>query len=113
MLCLGLPIMLFLLPIMLVLCSNMNNINVKILLLECSIRVFAIQEWVCLILSTFQCILNVLLECINTAQCILYALIVLLESIDLILAHYAGIISHWKLSIVTYTHIHTQLIIII
>ena len=38
-----LPIMLFMLPIMLVLCSNMNNIDVKILLLECSIRVFTIR----------------------------------------------------------------------
>ena len=39
-----LPIILFLLPIMLALCSNMNNIGVKILLLESSIRVFTIQE---------------------------------------------------------------------
>ena len=38
-----LPIMLFMLPIMLVLWSNMNNINVKILLLECSIKVFTIR----------------------------------------------------------------------
>ena len=62
--------MLFMLPIMFVLCSNMNNINVKILLLECSFRVFTIQEYVCLILSAFQCILYVLLEHIkpfNTA----------------------------------------------
>ena len=82
------------LPIMLVLCSSMNNINVKILLFECSIGIFAIREKVCLILA-FQCIMNVLLERIepfNTVQCILYVLIVLLESIDLILAHYAGIV---------------------
>ena len=41
-----LPIMhmLFMLPIMLILCSNMNNIDVKVSLLECSIRVFTIQE---------------------------------------------------------------------
>ena len=42
-----------------------------------------------------KCILNVLLERIelfNTVQCILYAQIVLLESIDQILADYAGII---------------------
>ena len=37
-----LPIMLFMLPIMLVLCSNMNNTDAKILLFECSIRVFTI-----------------------------------------------------------------------
>ena len=37
-----LPVMLFILPIMLVLCFNMNNIDVRILLLECSIRVFMI-----------------------------------------------------------------------
>ena len=37
-----LPIMLFKLSIMLVLCSNMNNIDVKILLLECFIRIFTI-----------------------------------------------------------------------
>ena len=39
--------------------------------------------------------MNVLLEHIdplNTVQCILYAPIVLLESIDLIVDHYAGII---------------------
>ena len=38
--------------------------------------------------------MNVLLECIellNAVQCILYVPIVLLESINLILAHYAGI----------------------
>ena len=43
----------------------------------------------------FQCILNTLLESIkpfNTVQCNLRAPIVLLKSIDLILAHYAGII---------------------
>ena len=44
----------------------------------------------------FQCIMNVLLECIelfNTVQWIygIYALIVLLESNDLILAHYVSI----------------------
>ena len=41
----------------------------------------------------FQCILNVLLECIelfNTVECILYMRIFLLESIDLILAHHAS-----------------------
>ena len=41
-----------------------------------------------------QSILNVLLERIepfNTVQCILYVPIVLLESIELIVAHYAGI----------------------
>ena len=46
-------------------------------------------------IHAFQHILNVLLECIklfNTVPCILYVLIVLLESIDTILAHYAGII---------------------
>ena len=31
------------LPIMLVLCSNMNNIAMKILLHECSIRVFSLH----------------------------------------------------------------------
>ena len=81
-----LPIMLFMLPIMLVLCSNMNNIDIKFLLLECSIRV---RYKIGLLDSiySFQCILNVLLECIepfNTVQYILYAPIVLLESIDLI-----------------------------
>ena len=43
----------------------------------------------------FQCILNTLLESIktfNTVQCSLCGPIVLLESIDLILTHYAGII---------------------
>ena len=43
----------------------------------------------------FQCILNVLLECIelfNTVQGILYALIFLFESINLILVHYVGIV---------------------
>ena len=42
----------------------------------------------------FQSILNFPLERIelfNTVQCILYTSIVLLESIDLILAHYASI----------------------
>ena len=42
----------------------------------------------------FHCILNVLLEHVerfNTVQHILYVSIVLLESIDLTLAHYAGI----------------------
>ena len=46
-------------------------------------------------LYAFRCNLNVVLERIelfNTVQCILYAPIVLLKSIDLILAHYAGII---------------------
>ena len=41
-----------------------------------------------------QCILNVLLECIEqliTVNVFLYAPIVLLESIDLILAHYDSI----------------------
>ena len=38
-----LPIMLSMLSIMLVLCSNVNNIDVKILWLECSIRVFLIK----------------------------------------------------------------------
>ena len=69
----------------------MNNIDVKILLLECSIRVFMIQEQVCLTLTMhFKCILYVLLERIepfSTVECILSAPIVLLESIDLILAH--------------------------
>ena len=46
-----LSIMFFKLPIMLVLCSNMNNIDVKILLLECSIRIFTIRTHVCFILS--------------------------------------------------------------
>ena len=81
--------MLFMLPIMLVLCSNMKNIDVKFLLLECSIRVFTIQAYVCFILYKFQCILNVLLECIelfNTVEFLLCVLIVVLESIDLILA---------------------------
>ena len=43
----------------------------------------------------FQCILNALIESIkllNTLYNVFYVLIVLLESIDLILAHYAGII---------------------
>ena len=44
-------IMLFQLPIMLVLCFNINNIYVKILLLECSIRVLTIRAYVCFILS--------------------------------------------------------------
>ena len=62
---------------MLVLCSNMNNNDVKILLLECFIRVFMIFEEVYLILSiyAFQFIQNILLECIelfNTVHCILY-----------------------------------------
>ena len=35
-----LPIIVF----MFVLCSNMNNIDVKILLIECSIRVFVMRE---------------------------------------------------------------------
>ena len=46
-------------------------------------------------INAFQQILNVLLahiEPFNTVQCILYLLIVLLEIIDLILAHYASII---------------------
>ena len=37
-----LSVMFFMLPIMLVLSSNMNNTDVKILLLKCSIRVFMI-----------------------------------------------------------------------
>ena len=41
-----LPIMLFILPIMLVLCFNTNNIDVRILLLECSIRVFMIRAYI-------------------------------------------------------------------
>ena len=45
----GKVFMLFMLPIMLVFCSYMNNINVKILFLECSIRVFTIWEKVCLL----------------------------------------------------------------
>ena len=79
---------------MLVLYSNMNNINVKVLLLECSVRVLTILEYVCLILSAFQYILNVVLEHIklfNTVQYILHTLIVLLESINLILTHHASI----------------------
>ena len=39
-----LPIITFMLPIMRALCYNMNNTDVKILLLECSIRVFMIWE---------------------------------------------------------------------
>ena len=71
-------IMLFMLPIMLVLCSNMNNADVKILLLECSIRVFTIRGYYIGLfdsINAFQRILNVLLERIepfNTVQCILY-----------------------------------------
>ena len=45
--------------------------------------------------NAFQCTLNVLLECIEPFTLyivFLYQLIVLLESIDLILAHYAGVI---------------------
>ena len=45
-------------------------------------------------INAFYQILNVLLECIepfNIVQCILYVPIVLLESIELILAHYASI----------------------
>ena len=59
--------MLVILPIMLVLCSNMNNIDVKILLLECSIRVFTIRVYIGVFYSIykFQCILNALLECIE------------------------------------------------
>ena len=37
-----LPIMLFILPIVLLLCSNMNNMDVKFLFFECSIRVLMI-----------------------------------------------------------------------
>ena len=43
-----LPIMLFMLPVTFVLCSNVNNIDVKILMLECSIRVFTTREQVAL-----------------------------------------------------------------
>ena len=59
--------MLFMLPIMLVLCFNMKNIDVKILLLECSIRVFTIRAYMGVFYSIyeFQCILNALLECIE------------------------------------------------
>ena len=41
-----LPIMLFMLPIMLVLWSNVNNLYVEFLLLECSIRVITIGEYI-------------------------------------------------------------------
>ena len=83
------------LPIMLVLCSNMNSIVVNILLLEYSIKVFMILliglfDSIC----AFQCILNFLLERIESLtlyNLLLYALIVLLENIDLILVHYASI----------------------
>ena len=58
-------IMLFMLP----LCSNMNNIDAKILLLECFIRVFydvriGLFDSIC----EFQCILNI--EQFNTLHCI-------------------------------------------
>ena len=59
----NLPIMLFILPIMLVFFFNMNNIDVRILLLEFSIRVFTIRAYVCFI--EYKCILNVLLEYIE------------------------------------------------
>ena len=75
----------------------MNNIDLRILVLECSIRVFMIRAHVCFILSMNEyVILNVLLECIELFllyNLFLYELILLLESIDLILAHYAGIMS--------------------
>ena len=62
--------MLCMLPIMLVLYSNMNNNDVKILLLGCSIRVFMIRNRS---VYAFECILNVLLErieLVNTVPCI-------------------------------------------
>ena len=67
--------MLFMLPIMFVLYSNMNNIDVRSSLLEYSIRVLRYKNIIGLFNSTyaFQCILNVLLERIellNTVQCI-------------------------------------------
>ena len=37
-------IMLFVFPVMLVLCSNINNVDLRFLLLECFIRVCTIQE---------------------------------------------------------------------
>ena len=70
------------LPIMLVLCSNMNNINVRILLIECSIRAFTIRAYVLYFIYEYKYILNALLECIELFNTV-YELIVLLESIDL------------------------------
>ena len=57
--------------IMLVLCSNMNNIDVRILLLECSIRVFTIRAYVFYSIYEYKCILNVLLECIELFNTVL------------------------------------------
>ena len=65
--------MLFMLPIMLVLCSNMNSTDVKFLLFECSILEYLRYEVG--LFDAFKQILNVLLECIvpfNTVQCILH-----------------------------------------
>ena len=53
-------------------CSNMRYTAIKLLLLECSIRVFTLYISIDLlidsiILYAFQCILNVLIECIYLA----------------------------------------------
>ena len=69
----------FMLPIVLVLCFDMNNLGVKFLLLECCIRVFTIREQVCSGLLdsiyAFQCILNVLLERIEPFITVPYTLV--------------------------------------
>ena len=52
------------------------------------------KDWYIDSVHAFQCILNVLLEHIesfNIVQCILYVKNALLESIDLSLAHYVSI----------------------
>ena len=111
--------MLLMLPIMLVLCANMSNIDVKVLLLLeylqykniCSMKVFTIREYVSLEListakkhrstyeflilslqfSAFRMFYLSVLNCLTLYNVFLYAPIVLLENIDLILAHYASI----------------------
>ena len=69
-------IMLFMLPIILVLCCNIKNIALTFLF-ECSIRVIMIQRiGVFDPMHTFLCIVNVLvkhrIELFNIVQCILY-----------------------------------------
>ena len=69
----------------------------KFFIVKCSIRVFTTYMRIDLFdfMYAFQCILNTISESIkpfNTVQCNLCAPFVLLECINLILAHYAGII---------------------
>ena len=87
--------MLFILPIILVLCSNMNNIDVVIFIVRMFYQsIYDMSIGLFDSINEFQQILHVLLECIEhlTLYNVVYLCRLLLESINLSLAYYASLI---------------------